>query len=405
MKRRADLTAAEVTALLADLDRRLDGIGIETQPKVAAQILELTCDPNSGLAQYADVIRADAALSGRLLRIVNSAFFAQRSPVTRIDRACVLLGIGRIKAVTLGFYLSRAAASSASQTISREVWGQSVFRACFAAELARRVCPILASEAFVVGLMLDAGLPLMHKLLGAPFDAIYTRKLPPAKQFRIEAEVLPFTHVDLVTTLVRRWRLPEVLAKPIQWHHVHPSETESDASSHRLHPVAFFTGAVDLTEEGLLKQGSPMPTLAASVLGMTGQEVENAARAATREYRAVLSLFDGVADAVANIDRLAERVHAELVELVDAEAGRGFDESCRARTMCFNLGGGPVEIEAEPDGGGTIYMLDSTGCRLASYRFNASRETPESLRNALGLESSPNDDTEDIARFLRDIAA
>jgi len=405
MKPRARLTAAEATALLDTLDRRLDGIGIETQPQVAAQILELTCDPNSGLTQYAEVIRTDAALSGRMLRMVNSAFFAQRSPVTTVDRACVLLGIGRLKAVALGFYLSRAAASSASQTISREVWGQSVFRACFAAELARRVCPMLTSEAFVVGLMLDAGLPLMHKLLGQPFDAIYWRRLPPAKQFRIETEMLPFTHVDLVATLVRRWRLPDVLAKPIEWHHVHPSETESDAYGHRLHPVAYFAGVVDLTDDGSLKQQSSMPTLAASVLGMNAEEVGNAARAAAREYRAVLALFDGVADAVAHIDRLAERVHAELVELVDAETGRGFDEACRARTMCFNLGGGPVEIEAEPDGGGTIYMLDSTGGRLASYRFDASHETPDSLRSALGLEPTPNDETESVARFLRDLAA
>ncbi|HRQ71473.1 MAG TPA: HDOD domain-containing protein [Phycisphaerales bacterium] len=405
MKPRAKLTAAEVASLYESLDRRLDAIGIETQPQVAAQILELTGDPTSGLAQYAEVLRTDAALSGRLLRMVNSAFFAQRSPVTTVDRACVLLGIGRLRAVALGFYLSRAAASSASQTISREVWGQSVFRACFAAELARRVCPMLASEAFVVGLMLDAGLPLMHKLLGSPFDAIYSRRLSPAGQYRVETETLPYTHVDLVTTLVRRWRLPEVLARPIEWHHVHPSETESDASSHRLHPVAYFAGVIDLADDGSLRQQSSMPTLAASVLGLTSEEVGNAARAAAREYRAVLSLFDGVADAVSRIDTLAERVHAELIDLVDSETGRGFEEACRARTMCFNLGGGPVEIEAEPGGGGTIYMLDSTGGRLASYRFDASHETPDSLRSALGLEPTPNDETEGVARFLRDLAA
>ncbi len=405
MKPRAKLTAAEVASLYESLDRRLDGLGIETQPQVAAQILELTSDPNSGLTQYAEVIRTDAALSGRLLRMVNSAFFAQRVPVTTVDRACVLLGIGRLKAVALGFYLSRAAASSASRTISREVWGQSVFRACFATELARRVCPMLASEAFVVGLMLDAGIPLMHKLLGTTFDAIYSRRLPPAKQFRAETELLPYTHVDIVAALVRRWRLPEVLGKPIEWHHVHPSETDSEASSHRLHPVAYFAGVVDLAEDGTLKQDSPMPTLAASVLGMTSDEVGNAARAAAREYRAILSLFDGVADAVSHVDRLAERVHAELVDLVDAEPGRGFEEAGRARTMCFRLGGGPVEIEAEPNGGTAIYLLDSTGSRLASYQFEPSRETPDSLLKALGLDPDPNDETEGVARFLRDLAA
>lgn len=73
--------------------------------------------------------------------------------------------------------------------------------------------------------------------------------------------------------------------------------------------------------------------------------------------------------------------------------------------MCFRLGGGPVEIEAEPNGGTAIYLLDSTGSRLASYQFEPSRETPDSLLKALGLDPDPNDETEGVARFLRDLAA
>src|SRR5215468_4195680 len=87
MKTRNLLSAGEVDALLAALEGRLQGVGVETQPEVAARILDLIADPGAGLRQYADVVRADAALSGRLLRLANSAFFAQRQPVTNLDRA------------------------------------------------------------------------------------------------------------------------------------------------------------------------------------------------------------------------------------------------------------------------------------------------------------------------------
>src|SRR5689334_2751536 len=105
MKPRSELSGAEVDDLLGALEGRLHTVGIESQPEVAARIVELVSDPDAGLRQYADVVRADAALSGRLLRLANSAFFAQREPVTSLDRACVLLGLDRLKAVSLGFQL------------------------------------------------------------------------------------------------------------------------------------------------------------------------------------------------------------------------------------------------------------------------------------------------------------
>src|SRR5690606_18605990 len=89
MKPRSTLTAAEIDALMADLGRRLEGVGVETQPEVAAKVLSLVSDPNSGLRQFAEVIKADPALSGRMLRLANSALFAQYEPVTNLERACV----------------------------------------------------------------------------------------------------------------------------------------------------------------------------------------------------------------------------------------------------------------------------------------------------------------------------
>jgi HD-like signal output (HDOD) protein len=141
MKPRSALTPPEVVELQAEIDRRLTGLGLPTQPAVAARILALVANPDAGLKQYADVLRHDAALTGRLLRLANSAYFAQIKPVTTIERSCVLLGLERLKAVSLGFYLSRAAATDPNHVLSRRVWTQSVLRACLAAEMARVTCP------------------------------------------------------------------------------------------------------------------------------------------------------------------------------------------------------------------------------------------------------------------------
>ena len=126
MKIRALLTAAEIAPLQEWLGERLERIGVESQPELVAKILELTSNPNAQLQDYAKIIKTDPGLSGRLLKLSNSALFAQRRPVTSIDRACLLLGVERLKSISLGFHMSRAAAAgckTGAKSIGREVWG------------------------------------------------------------------------------------------------------------------------------------------------------------------------------------------------------------------------------------------------------------------------------------------
>jgi HD-like signal output (HDOD) protein len=50
-----------------------------TNPEVATPIIQLVDSPDSGLSGFAEVVRTDPALAARLLRIANSAMFAQRA--------------------------------------------------------------------------------------------------------------------------------------------------------------------------------------------------------------------------------------------------------------------------------------------------------------------------------------
>src|SRR5262245_65395254 len=103
MKPRGELSAREVEELYARLQKRLGDTSVPTLPQVAVRILELIANPNSTIQKFTEVIKTDQALTGRLLRLSNSAQFAQRQPVTRLERAMVLLGMDRLKAMSLGF--------------------------------------------------------------------------------------------------------------------------------------------------------------------------------------------------------------------------------------------------------------------------------------------------------------
>lgn len=410
MKSRSELSATEVSLLLDALGERLERVGVQSQPEVALKILELSSRKNTQPKDYADVLKNDAALTGRLLKLANSAIFAQRRAVTTIDRACLVLGMERLKSISLGFHLSRAAAGG-DQTIAREVWGQSVFRACLSSELARFVAPSLVSEAFAIGMMMDAGQPLMCSIVGDPFRRLMLEAKNPAKLYRKEFESLPYTHVDVITALAKRWKLPELLAKPLEWHHTRPTTPPRNEPVHRLHRIAFAVGMLELSPGSADQETIPLAatdagvSVAQRILDLDSSAVQTAVNRSMTEYGASIDLFSQIAAAITDIESIQDRVRLTLVSELDASVERSVMRESSAQSERFVIGGQCVELGRETDGRAVAYLFDSAGQRLLSHHFEPEKESPLSLTRALGIEPLAGDDFEQLGSYIKAIAA
>lgn len=410
-KPRGKMTAGEVEAMLHTLERKLERVGIETQPEVACRILSLVQDPNSQLRDYASVIRTDHAICGRLLKLANSAFFAQREPVTSIERACVLLGTTRLRTLALGFFMARAAGGKGDRDISRQVWTQSVFRACLAQSLASRIAPEARVEAFVIGLMLDAGIPLQHKLEGEAVLAAHRPGTTPAASYKAELTTLPFTHVDVVAALLNKWRLPKTLCMPIQWHHVQPGEAKRNDLVLRLHRIAYYAGAVSvdpLTAQPITLSRPPAAARAAEVgpgqtvnpreamaeeaaaakkLGLERSAIDKLVADAVKEYQAVCEVFGEVADRLDGPEAIAAMVHTRLAEVMDEQMTRhNVAPTPSAHKKNFEIVGSRIEIIHEEGHGAVAYLLDAKGVRISSCRFDPIAESAHSICFSLGVD-------------------
>lgn len=412
MKPRKSITAGELAELHDRLDRHLDRVGLETQPRVAVRLLELVSRPDSQIKDYGEAIRTDAALTGRMLRLANSAFFAQRAPVTKLERALVLLGIERVKAVSLGFYLSRAAASAGSKTISREVWGQGVFRACLAASLVRMRSPALASEAFVVGLMLDCGIPLMARLLGGAYERLYAGVgRSPAKLFTAELDELEFTHVDVAAVLTRRWRLPAMLAKPIVWHHAQPAAGPEGSPPPLTDPLtllqraAYYAGAVSLDAAGSPGEATPLPTMGSRVLDVGPPDLAQAVRSAAKEHAAISQMFRGVATPMEDPDQIAESVSRQLVDVMDEQMIRTLQQETKQSPAKLSVAGYEIEMQAREGGRVVVYIDTAAGERVIACTLNPASETPTTLQRALGLDEATEEEMRLLVTEMRGLAA
>lgn len=403
MKPRSEIRASELEMLYERIDRLLDRVGLETQPKVAAKILQLVQDPSAELNEYATAIKTDWTLTGRILKLANSAFYAQRSPVTRLDRALVLLGIERTKAVALGFYLGRSAASAGHKELVREVWGQSVYRAGLCAAMAKLKQPAMAAEAFIIGLLLDCGVPLMAKLVGDEYIDVYRRAASPQDLYDYEMTHYQFTHVDIAAALMRRWRLPETLARPVQWHHVPAPARKVAGTAIVMQRLAYYTGSVRLSPQ--IEPKESLPAMASELFQITEPELQEIIKAATREYQATSAAFSDFAKSIDDTESLTEHVFAQLMHVMDDELARAVRSEAIGVGERFVIGGQHVELEPVHDGDVLAYISSPSGERLISVSFKAGRETPASVVRMLGIDHARPEEVAELVKVINAMAA
>lgn len=398
MKPRCQLTQAEVTAIRKELCHNLRRMGVPSRPEVAARVLKLIADPDASLVELARTVGSDAALAGRVLRLANSAIFGQRTPVASLERAAVLLGAERLKVIALGFSLATAAGKR--EEFSRRLWGQSLFRACLAQGLARQVLPGRTAEAFVVGLMLDAGLPVLVSWLGAPAERIVREEAFPAAQYQREEQELPFTHVDVVSAMLTLWGFPDVLADPVVHHHCVPAGPPENEQAW-MRSVAWCVGSLRLDIEPTsgnvpMPEGGPDPAM----LGLSSAQLVQAIRLAADEYRVLLEMFRTVAE-VLDPWMLIHSAHVQLVDVVDQTMLAGLVPDSRRGPVAMVLAGRRIEIEPAGEGQATAYLSDANGRRLISHTFDPAREAPRVVLESLGIDPELPHAQDELRRCLQ----
>jgi len=148
------MTEQEVRQLRAEVIARRN---LPTIPPVLARILQLCDGIDANTNDLIAVIERDQALTGKLLRLANSACFGQSRRVATIPRAVVLLGFTTVRNLTLGVKVWDALGSGVARPRLEELWTHSVACAVAARELTVRLQAGDPDEAFTAGLLLDVG--------------------------------------------------------------------------------------------------------------------------------------------------------------------------------------------------------------------------------------------------------
>lgn len=185
----------------------LRGREIPKMPDVVLDVLREIARNEPDISEIGELLEQDMALSGRVLKTVNSASFGLQSKVLSIRHAAVLLGINTIKEIVMLSAL-KAALGERSEFHSL-VWRASQGNALGAKVLAFDIEGISVDSAYLAGLFNDVGV-LVMELTQSDYPRFYKRGLiAPETAIKEETSRFGTNHAVISFLLAKNWKLPE----------------------------------------------------------------------------------------------------------------------------------------------------------------------------------------------------
>ena len=201
--------------------QRLDNL--PSLPMVVQKVLQMVNSDSASGRDLSAEIEQDAALTARVLKLVNSAFYGGSGAVSMISHALVLLGFEVVKGVVLS-----ASVFDMMNAQLMGLWEHSLGCGIAAKTIAEHTGRCEPEEASVCGLLHDIGKLAFTSEVPKSYARI-TEATSTTNHFLLdlEREVLATDHAEAGGWLAKRWNLPPGLVMPIRHHH-QPQKAEDD---------------------------------------------------------------------------------------------------------------------------------------------------------------------------------
>lgn len=189
-------------------------------PQVVVKVQKVVAKDDSSAKDLANVILSDPSLTSRLLKLVNSAFYAaSRQKVTRVTQAIVVLGFEKVRNLALALSSYKILKNLSGGKILKEFWLHSLSTAVASqalAQLQRRTPP---EEAFVGGLLHDVGKLILAHYNETDYRRVVDEVIAGKSYLEAEKEIFQIDHRDAGLALAKTWRFPPLIEAAIRYHH------------------------------------------------------------------------------------------------------------------------------------------------------------------------------------------
>ena len=214
---------------------------MKTLPHLAIKLTKMISDDNCPMSEFEEVIKMDPTLVLRLLRLVNSPYYALRQKCTNISDAVIYVGMENLRNIVVTTALKDIYKTANNEYgFSRKaLWLHSASVSICCQMISERIFEKKGEDPFLCGILHDIGLivedqtvPDMLAEVCTTFDSAISSLTDH------ELKIIGTDHSAIGNLLAESWKLPVEVRKGIKQHH--KSLNQVDASS--------ITGIIQMSE-------------------------------------------------------------------------------------------------------------------------------------------------------------
>jgi len=196
-------------------------VTVASPPLVYERLVEVIQHPRSGSADIARVISEDQGLTGRLLKIVNSAFYSFPRRIETVTQAVTVVGTSQIRDLVLATsVMAMFQGVPAGLVDAQSFWFHSLSCGIVARTIAAHRGENNIERFFVGGLLHDIGYLIIFMRAGEDalraFDVAQETGQP---VHECEREILGCDHTQVGNALLHKWNFPPALMDAVRYHH------------------------------------------------------------------------------------------------------------------------------------------------------------------------------------------
>lgn len=189
---------------------------------VAAKVMRIISNPLTSADDLNQVISLDHALTFKVLRLANSAYYGFPHEITTITQAVTILGFNTLRNLALSVSVHKMLFGEREKALfsHRDFWKHCVGTAVASRILAKRIGYKSDDNAFTAGLLHDIGKSVLDKVMHEDFmKALQFSKDYEKPLWEAEEKFCGVNHAYVGGLLAEIWNLPGELKYAMERHH------------------------------------------------------------------------------------------------------------------------------------------------------------------------------------------
>jgi len=210
-------------------------VRLPSLPKVVQEVMQILSNDNVDINQLARVIKQDAVIAAKVLKMANSSFYGVTRAVKNIDDAVAILGLAKLRSLVIASGLTGAVANVPGLDL-KKFWSHSLLAASISRDIAKQM-ELDAEVAYLAGLLHNIGDLLLHLVspaMSAEVDALCADTCS-EQRCLVERDVIGLDHCQIGEELALRWDFPSEISRVLHYY-----ATPLDKNACAIAPVVYI---------------------------------------------------------------------------------------------------------------------------------------------------------------------